>query len=227
MAYVNPKNLTAKAKLWLNRIAPFNTHEMALRREQSCLLVIDMQRYFVDPKGAAFLPGAQAVLGNVQRLIRAFRAAGRPVIYTRHVHHPDRLDAGIMAQWWGDMIMEGTPDSEIYHALAPLENEKVVTKHRYSAFYNTDLELILRVLKTEDLALCGVMTNLCCESTARDAFHRDFRVFFHADATATDTEEMHMASLLNLSFGFSFVTTADRTIRDLNLECGSLLPPCP
>ena len=182
---------------------------------RTALLVIDMQKYFVDPEGAAFLPSAQAILGNVQRLVQAFRAAKRPVIYTRHVHHPDGLDAGIMARWWGDTIVEGTPDSEICHALVPLENEKVVTKHRYSAFYNTDLETILRVLKIEDLALCGVMTNLCCESTARDAFYRDFRVFFHADATGTDTEEMHLASLLNLSFGFSFVTTTDKSIADI------------
>jgi nicotinamidase-related amidase len=215
MAYVSPKNLNAKTRIWLDRIAPFNRHEMTLRRDRCCLLVIDMQRYFVDPEGAAFLPSAQAILGNVRRLIQAFREARRPVIYTRHAHHPDRLDAGIMARWWGDMIVEGTPDSEIYHALAPLENEKVVMKHRYSAFYNTDLETILRVLNIEDLALCGVMTNLCCESTARDAFYRDFQVFFHADATGTDTEEMHLASLLNLAFGFSFVTTADMTIREL------------
>ncbi len=227
MGYVNAGNLRARTKVWLNRIAPFNTHQMRLRRDQSCLLVVDMQRYFVAPEGAAFLPGAKAVLGNVQGLIHAFRTAGRPVIYTRHAHHPERLDAGIMAEWWGDMILEGTADSEIYEGVAPLENEKVVTKHRYSGFYNTDLELILRVLRIEDLAICGVMTNLCCESTARDAFYRDFRVFFHADATATDTEEMHVASLLNLSYGFAFVTSAERTIRDLNLECGSLLPPCP
>jgi len=177
------------------------------------LLVIDMQRYFVDPAGAAFLPGAQAILGNVRSLIEAFRAAARPVIYTRHVHHPGGFDLGILGQWWGDSILEGTPDSGIYPAIAPLEGEKVVAKHRYSAFYDTDLQTILRALKVEDLALCGVMTNLCCETTARDAFLRDYRIFFLADATATSSEEMHLASLLNLGYGFAYVTTTAKIVR--------------
>jgi isochorismate hydrolase len=59
------------------------------------------------------------------------------------------------------------------------------------------------------------MTNMCCESTARDAYYRDYRVFFLADGTGSINEEMHLASLLNLSFGFACVTTADRMIREL------------
>jgi ureidoacrylate peracid hydrolase len=213
--YVSSRNLAAKTRIWLNRIALFNKHEMQLRPDRSCLLVIDMQRYFVDPAGAAYLPSAQAILGNVRRLIEAFRASSRPVIYTRHVHHPERLDLGILGQWWGDMIVDGTPDSEIYPAIAPLAIEKVITKHRYSAFYDTDLQTVLRVLKIEDLAICGVMTNLCCESTAREAFSRDYQTFFLADATGTDNEEMHLASLLNLAYGFAYVTTTHRTIQQI------------
>jgi len=182
---------------------------MRLRPSQSCLLVIDMQRYFVDPAGAAYLPSSQAILGNVVHLIETFRNSHRPVIYTRHVHHPAKLDAGILEEWWGDMIIEGTQDSEIAEELAPLESEKVVVKHRYSAFYDTDLQTVLRVLKIHDLAICGVMTNLCCESTARDAFFRDYRIFFLADGTATASEEMHLASLLNLAYGFACVTTTE------------------
>jgi isochorismate hydrolase len=104
------------------------------------------------------------------------------------------------------MIIDGTPESEIHDDLRPQKNEKVVHKNRYSAFYNTDLETVLRVLKIEDLVVSGVMTNLCCESTARDAYFRDFRVFFTADGTAAMTEEMHLASLLNLAYGFARIT---------------------
>jgi len=170
-----------------------------------------MQRYFVDPQGAAYLPSAQAILGNVGLLVRSFRAARRPVIYTRHMHHPDGLDAGMMGTWWGRSLLEGTAETEIHPALAPAPTDKIVMKHRYSAFYDTDLETVLRVLGIEDLGICGVLTNLCCETTARDAFSRDFRVFFHADATGTETEEMHRASLLNLAYGFACVTTAGKT----------------
>jgi nicotinamidase-related amidase len=90
-----------------------------------------------------------------------------------------------------------------------MPDEKVVLKHRYSAFYNTDLETVLRCLKVEDVVVAGVMTNMCCESTARDAYYRDYRVFFLADATGTINEEMNLASLLNLAFGFAYVTTSD------------------
>ena len=113
-----------------------------------------------------------------------------------------------MGWWWQGMCVEGTPESEIHPDLAPLPGEKVVLKHRYSAFFNTDLDTVLRCLKVEDLVVTGVMTNLCCESTARDAYYRDYRVFFLADGTGAVCEEMHIASLLNLSYGFAFVTDA-------------------
>jgi nicotinamidase-related amidase len=131
----------------------------------------------------------------------------RPVIFTRHVHHPGGFDDGIMGWWWKGKCLEGSPESEVHPGLAPLPGEKEVLKHRYSAFYNTDLETVLRCLKVEDLVIAGVMTNLCCESTARDAYFRDYRVFFPADGNGTVSEEMHMASLLNLAYGFAYVTT--------------------
>ena len=74
---------------------------------------------------------------------------------------------------------------------------------------------MLRCLKVEDVVVAGVMTNLCCESTARDAYFRDYRIFVPADGTGTITEEMHLASLLNLAFGFAFVTTSDELVRQV------------
>jgi len=213
--YVTAGTLKERTTYWLERIAPFGRRQ-SLQPQHSALLVIDMQRYFVDPSGAAFLPSAQAILANVQRLVRAFRRARRPLIYTRHVHHPGGLDAGILADWWGDLIIEGTPASEIHPAIAPRRTDKIVVKHRYSAFYDTELETVLRVLKIKDVVICGVMTNLCCESTARDAFYRDYRTFFLADATGTQSEEMHMASLLNLAYGFAVVTSTEALISQLN-----------
>jgi nicotinamidase-related amidase len=206
--YVTSENLDSKARHWLEGERPFNTHELRVNVAASALMVIDMQRFFLDPRSPTYTCGGPAILRNVRRLIEAFRRAGRPVIYTRHVHHPDDLDSGIMGWWWPGKCLEGTPESEIHEELAPLKNEKVVLKHRYSAFYSTDLETVLRCLKVEGLVISGIMTNMCCESTARDAYYRDYRVFFLADGTASINEEMHVASLLNLSFGFAFVTTS-------------------
>jgi len=207
--YVTSESLEARTKLWLQKIEAFNQHQMQLDKQKAALLVVDMQRFFLNPESPTFTCGGLAILPTLRRLIHAFREAGRPVIYTRHVHHPDRLDAGIMEWWWEGMCIEGSPESEIHGDIAPLPNEKVIPKHRYSAFYNTDLETVLRCLKIEDLVISGIMTNMCCESTARDAYYRDYRVFFPADGTGSINEEMHLASLLNLSFGFAFVTTAD------------------
>jgi nicotinamidase-related amidase len=207
--YVTAETIASKTEEWLERIRPFNRHRLRLKAAASALLVVDMQKFFLDPASPTFTPGGPAILPSVKRLVAAFRRAGRPVVFTRHVHHPAGLDGGIMDWWWEGKCLEGSEESEVHPALAPAAGEKVVFKHRYSAFYNTDLETVLRCLKVEDLVVAGVMTNLCCESTARDAYFRDFRVFFPADGTGSVSEEMHLASLLNLAFGFAYVTTAE------------------
>lgn len=207
--YVTTETLESKARKWLEGIRPFNQHEMQLNSEKSILLVVDMQKFFLDETSPTFTCGGLAVLPKVKLLVRAFRRANRPVIFTRHVHHPDDLDSGIMGWWWEGKCIEGTPESEIHPDLSPLPGEKVVLKHRYSAFYNTDLETVLRCLKVEDIVVCGIMTNICCESTARDAYYRDYRVFLPADGTGSINEEMHTASLLNLAFSCAYVTSSD------------------
>jgi nicotinamidase-related amidase len=213
--YVTVANLEAKTQGWLERIHPYNQHTMQLNSERSALLVVDMQVFFLDPASPTFTCGGEAILPNVQNLLYAFRQAARPVIFTRHVHHPDHLDSGIMGWWWEGMCLEGSPESEVHPQLAPLPGEKQVLKHRYSAFYNTDLETVLRCLKVEDLVITGVMTNLCCESTARDAYIRDHRVFFLADGTGSVSEDLHLATLLNLAFGFAYVTTTETILSQL------------
>jgi nicotinamidase-related amidase len=214
--YVTVDTIESKARAWLTQIRPYNQHEMRLKAAASALLVIDMQRFFLDEASPTYTCGGMAILPTVKRLINSFRRAGRPVIFTRHVHHPGDLDSGIMGWWWEGKCLEGSPESEIHPDLAPMPGEKVVLKHRYSAFYNTDLETVLRCLKVEDLVVSGIMTNMCCESTARDAYYRDYRVFFPADATGSINEEMHLASLLNLAFGFAYVTTGAAIARQIS-----------
>jgi len=213
--YVDEATLPRKAARWLKEIEGFNTHDMPIVPEKTALLVIDMQYFFLDPASPSFTCGGLAILPVLQRLIREFRAARLPVIYTRHVHHPDHIDSGLMGTWWRGMCIEGTPESEVHRDLAPQPGEKVVLKHRYSAFYNTDLETILRCQGIQHLVITGIMTNMCCESTARDAYFRDYRVSFLADGTGSITEEMQQASLLNLCFGFAHVTLAENVIEQL------------
>ena len=146
--YVTTESIEANTLQWLERIAHFNTHRMQLNPERTALLVIDMQDFFLDPASPTYTCGGSAIIPNLQRLISSFRKANRPVIYTQHVHHPDRIDLGIMEWWWEGICREGSPESQIHSAIAPLPSEKVVQKHRYSGFYNTDLETVLRCQKT-------------------------------------------------------------------------------
>ncbi len=216
--YVTIETIEGKSREWLKRIETFNQHKMELNVEKSALIVVDMQDFFLDESSPTFTCGGLAIIPRLQRLISTFRESGRPVIYTRHVHNPQLNDIGIMEWWWEGICLEGSPESEIHRSIAPLPEDKVIFKHRYSAFYNTDLETVLRCLKIEDLVICGIMSNLCCESTARDAYFRDYRVFFPADGTGSINEEMHLASLLNLAFGFAYVTECEEIIRSLERE---------
>ncbi len=156
-----------------------------------------MQNYFLRIAGR--------ILGNVQKLVDFFRKKGLPIVYTMHGHKDPEKDGGMLLEWWGDLIMEGSWEHKLIEGLNPLPGEKVVKKNRYSAFYGTELEAFLRGKGVTDLVITGVMTNLCCETTARDAFVRDFRVFFVEDATSTSHPDFHRATLLNISYGFGII----------------------
>jgi len=215
MPYLTEKNLARKAKIWAKLMEKYNTHRLKLDVKHCALLVVDMQHFFLDPKSPTFTEGGLAILPQVKKLIEAFHSTIRPVIYTAHVHAADGSDAGIMKWWWEGMCKEGTLEAEIHPLIAPLPSEKVVKKHRYSGFYNTDLETILRCQGIKDLVIAGVMSNMCCESTARDAYYRDYRVFFLLDGTGTVNQEFHLATLKNLAYGFAYVTTTQEILQSL------------
>lgn len=82
-------------------------------------------------------------------------------------------------------------------------------KHTYSAFYDTDLDSYLKQREKTEVIITGVMTNCCCETTAREAFIRGYRVFFSTDATATTNEDLHTCSLKTLAFGFAYLVDID------------------
>ncbi|KVI12062.1 nicotinamidase 2-like [Cynara cardunculus var. scolymus] len=161
------------------------------------LLVIDMQNYF-----SAI---AKPILPSITATIDACRRASVPVIFTRHCHKSP-ADYGMLGEWWNnDLIMDGTPESMLMAELGRREEEVVVEKNTYSAFRGTQLEERLRDMGVEEVIVTGVMTNLCCETTAREAFVRGFRVFFSTDGTATSSEDLHQATLKNMGYGFAYL----------------------
>jgi isochorismate hydrolase len=200
--YASERNLPMKTKKWLEEVKEFTRRGFEFEAEASALLVIDMQRFFLSHESHAFLPAARAMISNVNGLIGAFREAGCPVIFTRHAYKENE-DPGIMGQWWADVIRDGDPISKIDPALDLKPEDTVIRKTRYNAFFGTDLEDILRKRQVKKIVITGVMTHLCCETTAREAFTRDYEVFFVVDGTATQDEEFHMSSIRNLAHGFA------------------------
>ncbi len=166
----------------------------------SALLVLDMQSYFLDPASHAYIPSAVAILPGIRALVRAYRRKRLPLVFTRHVN--TLQDAGMMSVWWRDRISLDSPLSQITPEL-DVADSPVILKTQYDAFYKTDLEAILLQAGVVRVLICGVMTHLCCETTARSAFGRDFEVFFLVDGTATYNRDFHQASLLNLAHGFA------------------------
>ncbi|HEQ98993.1 MAG TPA: isochorismatase family protein [candidate division Zixibacteria bacterium] len=204
--------IDAKAAVWLREIEAYNTHSFELDREHTALLIIDMQNFFVHETGPAYLPDSQYTIKNIQKLQKAFRAKNLPIIFTSHVHKSPEFDGGNLTWWWAEYCKEGSADAEIFEPIKPAKGEKLIHKHRYSAFEGTDLEITLRTLGVKDLVVTGVMTNLCCETTARYAFNKDYRVQFVCDATATANEDLHVAALKNIAFGFAPVVLSENII---------------
>lgn len=186
-------------------MASYNKYEIRKRNpdpKTSALLVIDMQNYF-SSMGHPILP-------NLLSTIHLCRRASIPVFFTRHSHKsPD--DHSMLGEWWnGDLIIDGTVEAELMAELDRRPEDVVVEKSTYSGFANTRLEKLLRERGLEEVIVTGVMTNLCCETTAREAFVRGFRVFFSADATATSDKELHEATLKNLAYGFAYLVDCKR-----------------
>ncbi len=184
-----------------------NTHHWRPEPRKSAILFIDLQEYFREI--------ALPILTNIKKILVRGREKNIPIIFTQHSHAPGESQ-GILGDWWPELIIKGTPESQLLPELEVQPSEIVIGKNRYNAFYNTGLEQSLIEAKISDVIIAGVMTNLCCETTAREAFVRDFRVFFLADGTATVNEEFHMASLVNLSYGFATLLTCAQLEEWLN-----------
>ena len=159
----------------------------------------------IDPEHAALL------VIDIQNVIQFCRQENIPIIFTRHGHTDPPSDSGALGAWWGQVILHGTKDWLFLPEVTVESKDIILPKKRYSAFYETDLEKILRSKGIQDLIISGVMTNLCCETTARDAFMRDYKVLFLIDGTATGRDDHHLATLKNLGFGFASPMTAERS----------------
>lgn len=189
-----------------------------LEPDRTAAVFVDVQNDFVHPEG-----GLPETLGyETARLERGaermaaflaeWRALDQPVVHVR-THQSDATDSTMWAERYPgrdvDICTPGTWGAEIYDGLEPEEGEHVVTKHRYSGFADTNMDLLLRTNDIETVVMCGCLSHVCVEATGRDAFHNDYWVAFASDACATTGayEDLHEATLANMDQFYGDVAT--------------------
>ncbi|MSQ27294.1 MAG: cysteine hydrolase [Dehalococcoidia bacterium] len=193
------------------------TLEEKVDPKHAALLVVDMQNDFCHEQGVTALNGAdvsnaQGMVPRLRHLIDGAKRAGMLVAFIRTTHgewtdSEARVEQRRLRQHPHNCV-EGAWGADWYAGMEPAESDLVVTKHRYSAFINSDLDLILRSRRIRTVVMAGTDTSVCVESTARDAFMLDYYVVFLNDCTASGDPEAHQATLKTIRRQFGVVCDA-------------------
>ena len=201
------------------------TERIRVPKANTAVLCVDMQNGMCDPKGSHArlgldISGLVAVIEPCRQLIAAARRNGVSVIYARLAYAPNYSNGGYIVHELMPRIKEaqvcvkGSWDAEIFPALAPEPGDLVIDKTRKSAFLRTSLESDLRHRGIETLVVCGVTTNVCIESTVRDAAQLDFRTFVVKDAVGEVDPARHAASLVAMSWLFGRLVSLNDVLGD-------------
>lgn len=195
---------------------------------KTAMVVVDMQKTFCEPGAPAEVPASRAIIEPINRLAAGLRAAGGTVIWCTHAN----VGFGDTSDWRNffdhfvsddlrsrtiESLSPGGSGQAIWEELDVRDSDVKMFKNRYSALVpgSSQLERVLRSLGLDTLLICGTKTNVCCESTARDAMMMDFKVVMVSDGTAALSEDEHRASLENIIQQFGDVMTADEILERL------------
>ena len=190
--------------------------EFVVVPDRMALLSIDLQNCFVE--GSA--PRGLEVLGRVNRLAVTCRSAGMPVFHVRHALALDD-DVGVLGEMFPgveEMLDRDSVTAALHPALVVDERDVLLEKPHFGAFHGTNLDQQRRARGIDTVVVAGIETNVCCETTAREAMVRDFRVLFMSDGTTTggvpglSVEEVQTASLATVGMFFAQVLTVDEMI---------------
>lgn len=221
---------------------PSRPEPLPVAIERSALIVVDMQNAYCSPGGyldrVGFdVSGSAPVIAETRRTIDACKASGMTVIYLQNGFEPDGSDIGgptapvwhksnalrFMREnpdWSGRLITRGGWDHAIVDELTPAPGDLVIQKSRYSGFAGTNLDQILSARRIETVLVCGVATNVCVESTIRDAYHREYFPVMITDATMAAGPGAQEASEFNVLRFFGWLTTGPDLRRALTSNTG-------
>lgn len=223
---------------------PAEPEPIALDLDRTALLVVDMQNAFASPGGMLDLAGidvrpAADVVANARLVCEAARRADVPVVYLTIGYPPDLSTAGgpdspnrqkelavcLMRErpeLRGKLLTFGTWDFEIVPDLAPQSGDAVIVKSRYSGFHGTDLDSMLRSRGVRNLLLVGIASNVCVESTLRDAYFLEYWPVMIADATMpAGSAEIQRATEFNVKTFFGWVAAAEDVASVLSSRASS------
>lgn len=193
------------------------------KKEKAALIVVDMQNDFVREGAVMEVPMAREFLPQMKRLVETCRENDIPVLFTSHVLY-DHYDVSPLETAYNPVLQKkgmraSTDGIQIVPELAPQPHEHVIHKHRYDAFYHTPLETLLRNVRgphvVDTVIIIGTVTNICCESTARSAFMRDFKVVFVSDANGGLDSGSHQATLEIISKVFGRVMATEELVQEI------------
>jgi ureidoacrylate peracid hydrolase len=197
----------------------------SLNPRTTALLNVDMQNCFVSDSSVAAPKGAE-IIPRINKIAQTCRLNGALVVHTLHVVRPDGSTTGVMGEFNSaikeGLLFKGNPAAELHPEITLEGTDIILEKPRYGAFFGTDLDILLRNRGVESVIITGICTNVCCETTAREANMRDYKVFFVRDATAcfdlpeVSAEQIQVAVCATLQMAFAQVETTESVVAKLD-----------
>lgn len=183
--------------------------------KNTALLIVDMVRDFTDPEGLVFYPQNREILPRIRRVLDKCREKDCLIVFLQHCNRKGKEDRRIASM--RPNCIEGTPGIEI-DPMLPVDEEKdyVIRKRRYSGFFGTDLDLVLRENHIENLIIVGTKTNCCIRATVTDAFYLDYNGIVVSDCVATNSEEVNRVHLEDIRKYLGQVVDSDTLFEKLD-----------
>ena len=169
----------------------------------NALLIVDMQKTFVDPDSPLHIAGAYATLPAIAHMLEFARANGWAVVYALRLHRPSGIDAELFRRHFfaegTPLCVPGTPGAEVADAIKPQPGDITISKHRFSAFFASDLDLVLRGLGVKNLYIAGTQYPNCIRSTAVDAMSYNYLTTVLTDCCSAASPEVAAANVSDMA----------------------------
>jgi len=213
---------------------------LQIDRQRLALIVIDMQNAFVSKGGMFDLMGynlslTQKIIKPINNIISTARSNGIKVIYVAHRYSPDLRESGgpnspswhkggVLGlyqqhpEWRDKLLIRGTWGAEIVEELKPIESEVVIEKPSFSAFFGTNMDIVLKTYDIKYLAFVGTATNICVEASIRDACYQGYFPILIADATSNSGPPLTQeATIFNVKSVYGWVTTTESILEVMRM----------